>query len=90
MTHRPFLQITLSARPLGLERRRNVTMQRSDARPTAPGSAAQILEKEEETEPVRAQAEAQAGAGAGEPVAAQRRGKRKSEAADAPAKRVRT
>jgi len=47
MTHRPYLQITLATRPLGLEKGRNVTLQKIEPKP-APKSKASGKEKQKE------------------------------------------
>lgn len=94
MTHRPYLQITLSTRPLGLEKGRNVTCQtvlvgrRRGGRGKGGGDNGESEEKAEDG--AGAESEAKGGDDTGEPVP--RAVKRKSDAATgaSSSKRVRT
>lgn len=96
MTHRPYLQITLCTRPLGLEKGRNVTCQtvfvgrRRGSRGKGNGKSGGVGDAgEDEDEGEDGDEDAGSSTDVGEPVA--RGGKRKSDAALAmSSKRART
>lgn len=94
MTHRPYLQITLSTKPLGWEGRHGVTLQKSEKPKLKKGKVVEKGRKDggkdggKSDEGLEKKAEQKTEKKTD--VKDEKRGKRKSEAADGPSKRVKT
>jgi hypothetical protein len=103
LTHRPYLEITLSTRPLGLETKRNVACQRAG---TSTGTG-KVVKNPRTSEKKDQEDQADQGSKSGDgdkgddvpradvrlaasTAATEGREKRKSEAADVASKRIRT